>query len=703
LRRKFKWSSKLLPKRNRKPDAPTGKQTSPELSKIQKNIYRQATLAGLTIVLTIVILFAMTSAWYTNIVQTSGLVFEAEPWGFDGTITVENDPVQAAPGDEGVISMVVQNGSESLSTLSVNISKADMNTQEMQKRLFFYVDTHMTREKETMDRVYINNFEGYNYTVFGKGQLTLTEEISNAPQIKWQWVYDMLGYYVMANPIKDASGNITTMAVQDYLRPIEYNYDEATITYSTDADGNETADITAMEGMNWKDFLVSVSEKDGYPGKIDPSKAVNVAGKDYYPVDVEPDGSGVYAYLCSYSEVEWATDYDTSLGVIAHEKAKAEANNETIPPEDLKRIQNMATIRISAQNSDSTVVSVGTLTGLNKAIEDGMADVIQLSSGITLTEANPLVIPANTRTTIDLNGNTITGTNANGASIVASQGSSLTLTNGTITGQNAGNGKGRGIETTGAEVIMSDITMTGFDNGVYMGDHNKVDNKENELDSRVHMVNCNIDANWYGVFINGNGTNSEQKTQLIIEDSTISGDGYGITGSGNTNRSGTDIQISHSTIQQIPENGGTGAAIFHPQSDSTLTIADESTIEGYTGIALKGGHATISDATVTGYGVQHEDPKTYATKSGFADTADAVYIETNYEYDISLRITNSTLTCTESAAQEAQSLRVYEEDAANVIIEIISGTFDQKQNEKYLAEGSAQKQDNKKYVVTAAD
>ena len=99
MRRKFKWSSKLLPKQNKKSDLPSGKQTSPELNKIQKNIYRQAALAGLTVVLTIVILFAMTSAWYTNIVQTSGLVFEAEPWGFDGTITVENDPIQAAPGD----------------------------------------------------------------------------------------------------------------------------------------------------------------------------------------------------------------------------------------------------------------------------------------------------------------------------------------------------------------------------------------------------------------------------------------------------------------------------------------------------------------------------------------------------------------------------------------------------------------------------
>ena len=45
----------------------------------EKNIFMQIGLAFLTIVLTVVILFAMTSAWYTNIAQTSGLVFEVEP------------------------------------------------------------------------------------------------------------------------------------------------------------------------------------------------------------------------------------------------------------------------------------------------------------------------------------------------------------------------------------------------------------------------------------------------------------------------------------------------------------------------------------------------------------------------------------------------------------------------------------------------
>ena len=93
------------------------------LRKVRKNITRQALLALLTIVLTLVIVFAMTSAWCTNIAQTSGLVFEAEAWGFDGKITVAEGLTKAAPGDDGVVHLTVANNSDAISAISVNINK----------------------------------------------------------------------------------------------------------------------------------------------------------------------------------------------------------------------------------------------------------------------------------------------------------------------------------------------------------------------------------------------------------------------------------------------------------------------------------------------------------------------------------------------------------------------------------------------------
>lgn len=691
MRRKFNWSSKLLRQNKR-----TDKQSSPELSRLQKNIYRQAGLAGLTIVLTLVILFAMTSAWYTNIVQTSGLVFEAEPWGFDGTITVNEAPILAAPGDDGLISLTVENDSESISALSVNVSKAGMEP-EMKKRLFFYVDTHMTRDGETMDRVYLNEYEGYTYTVFGKGQLTLTEQMSNAPQIKWEWVYDVLGYYVMANPIKDGTGNIISMGIQDYLRPIEYDYDEATTVFSTDADGNQVVEIKTVDGKTSpQQFLAELALKDGYGDQFGVSNLVySDADKAYfYKIDVDEDDNGVYAYLCDYSDVQYHTQWDTDLGELAYQYKK---DPNSLTAEQTASLRHVVTLNISAQRSESSVVNVSTLSSLNKAIAEGYADVIRLSGDITLSETSPLVIPANTRAMIDLNEKTITGINTTGAIIYAQQGSSLTLMNGSIVGPGANTGAVRGIETVGSEVIMSNIKMSGFDQGVYMGDQNTVDGKANELDSRVHMVGCTIDANWYGVYINGNGTNSAQKTQLIIDNSIVRGDGYGITGNGTstgTGRWGTDIQIINGSLVE-QSSTREGAGIYQPQKDSTLTISD-SAVKGYTAIAMKGGSANIINSTVTGFGTSSIDPATVTSNSGFADTADAVYIDTGYGYEIRLDISgNSVLT-----SSAGKSLRVYKSGDENVFVQIVSGTFDQWQPDAYIAATSEQKTENGKSVIT---
>ena len=107
----------------------------PELDRVQKRIYRQAGLAGLTVILTIVILFAVTSAWYTNIVQTSGLVFQAESWGFDGEIIVDDTPIIAAPGDDGVVHLEVQNKADSVSAISLNISKANMTNVQARNNM----------------------------------------------------------------------------------------------------------------------------------------------------------------------------------------------------------------------------------------------------------------------------------------------------------------------------------------------------------------------------------------------------------------------------------------------------------------------------------------------------------------------------------------------------------------------------------------
>lgn len=659
-------------------------------------IYRQAGLAGLTVVLTIVILFAMTAAWYTNIVQTSGLVFEAEAWGFDGNIIVDETPITAAPGDNGNIYVQIKNEGDSVAAVSVNVSKTGMQEQ-MQKRLFFYVDAKMNRNAETMDRIYLNNSESYTYTLFSKGNLTLSDQISNGPRLKWQWVYDVLGYYVIAQKeeVTAQDGSVVTkMTIKEYLRPIEYDFDKATKTVDTEGD-DVTVTLSTVDGSTSPEiFIWQVSKRDGYPGEIDPIEdKISANGHAYYKVDVDESGYGIYAYLCSYSDIEVETAYDTKLGNLAYQQAKG----ETLKDEEKAMLSHTATLIVSAQKGESKVVSVSSQSTLEKAITQKTADVIQLDSNIILPADKPLMIPANTRVMVDLNGKTITS--LGDKAIQAAPGSSLTLTNGKLQGSE-GTETTYGIYTTGAEVVMSDVDIDGFQIGVYMGDNvNK-----NELDSRVHMVGCDITGETCAVFASGNGLLSDQKTQLIIDGCTLRSAGIVVSGNGDTagnGRWGTDIQILNSTlIGESQDEADKPGGVYHPQQDSTLLIHN-SEISAFTGVAIKGGNVTITDSAIEGNGREGlvDVEETGFVKSGYADTGDAVYIETNYGYEIVLRINGDSIL----KAQEGQSLHVYESTATNVSVTVESGKFyRQGVPDEYLAEGSTQEAPGDGYFVVKA-
>ncbi|MBQ3531610.1 MAG: hypothetical protein IJA05_06805 [Oscillospiraceae bacterium] len=628
-------------------------ENSEEIAKLNKNIFMQIGLAFFTIVLTVVILFAMTSAWYTNIAQTSGLVFEVEPWGFDGEIITSEKAVEAGPGDNGIVHLEAENNSDGIIDISVNVSKSGMSP-EMQKRMFFYVETSATREGETMERVYVNNHEGYTYTVFNQSSLTLTEKVSNAPKLKWQWVYDVLGYYVLGT---ENGGSIT---VEEYLRPIEYDYDKATFEKTVDDEGKPIYKLLTVDGETEpEDFLYMISATDGYEGNIDTNGSIG----GYYPVEVDENGYGVYAYLCSYSEIETAIMDDTKMGILAQKKA----NGESISEELTYRAQ----LNVSAQKNEAPAVSVGNAETLQEIIDSGDYNYVQLSSSINV---DSLEIPDGAKIMIDLGGNTISGTAAK--VVDAKPGSSVTMVNGTISGP----AEGTAVNAVGAEVNMSNINISGMHYGVYVGDSN--DN--NVLDSTVRIVGSTIETESCAVFVSGNGLASEQKTTVVIEKSTLKSEGIVISGNGTTTgngRWGTDINIIDSEI--INENG-IGAGIYQPQKDSTLTIYD-STVSGYTAIALKAGSAKIIDSTIAGTG-EHNTPA--FGNSGFSDTGDAVYIETGYGHDISLEIDENSVL--EHFDARSLSLRVFEKDAPFVKINIISGEFKEEQPEEYIAEGSVQ-------------
>ncbi len=690
--KRIKWPE-IIPDQNKQTD---------DIAIAKTRIIRQASLTVLTLVLTVVILFAMTSAWYSNVVQTSGLTFEAESWGFDGKITMGEEAIMAAPGDEGVIDLTVENQSDSVSALSVNVSKALM-ADEMQKRLYFYVDTHMNRDEETLERVYVNQFEGYTYYVFDNSFLTLTEEYSNAPVIKWEWVYDVLGYYVLGEPadvVTAADGTeVRKMNIDEYLRPIQYNFDDATTVINKDDQGNITVKLATVDGKKTpEEFLEELSETDGYPGEIDTEK--DVVFGNYYKVDVDESGYGVYAYLCSYSEIQEAIRYDTELGELAHKIAN---NAEGITPEDVKKLQHPATLTLSAQKDDDTVVTVSTVSGLQEAIAMGMSNVIQLNDDITIGAESTILIPENTRVMLDLNGNTLT--NQAGTAITAQPGSSLTLTGGTLL-QNVESGEEKpsstyGVRSVGAEVVMNQMTVQDFQYGVYVGDNAE----DNELDSRVYIKDSTVTGETCAAFISGNGLLTEQKSRLIIEGSELFSPNIVVSGNGDASgngRWGTDIQIINSKITgtKTDETSPCGVGIYQPQMKSILTIQN-STVSGCNGIELKGGIAKIHQSTITANGEYHEPE---VEGSGSTDTGDAVYIETSYGYEIQLYISgNSVLEHADHGTEkDCMSLRVFEEDAENVLIKITSGIFQEKQPDIYLEKDSVQEEKGDRFEITSS-
>lgn len=587
-------------------------QAKPTLRRMRKRIGLQACIAVLTIVLTVVIAFGVTAAWYTNVVQSGGLIFEVEKFGVNVDATLSGNTFKAQPGDEGVIGLEAKNSESGIVRVRVSVGKSGMD-EMMRKRLYFFVDAQSLRSGETMQRTYLTETDDYAYTLFAGNSLTLTQERHNAAQLKWCWVYDVLGYYVRGQA--DASGNV---AVAEYLRPIEYDYDRATFG----ADGK----LLTVDGTTTAEaFLTELSEADGYPGTIDLSKKTEA---NYHPVSVDANGYGVYAYLCTYDEVEQNTRYDTQLG--------SGENTDTYT----------ARLTVTAEQAEYAVREVADAEDFAAMMADESVQMVRLTQDVTLDDE--VAVSAGREVLIDLNGKTLT-TDHPWDAFNLEPTASLSIMNGTMAGDTVQNA----FRIQGSQLTLDHVNFSDYGIGICIWDEDG-----EGKNSVVRLTDCNITTTGYTIRINGNGTLSEQTTQLYIDGCTLTGDSYVITGNGSPEYNGTDIQIANSTLTVT--EGLIYAAIYHPQSDSTLNIYN-SDITAYTGVAIKGGAVTITDSRITGRGTVSQTPALGG--NGYSDTADAVYVETSYKYDISLTVRNCTLTSTAGKA-----LRVFEENSPYVTL-----------------------------------
>ncbi len=571
------------------------------LEKIRKSVRKQGLLAIATILLTVVMVFAMTTAWYTNVAQTNGLTFTTQSWGVnDVEIQVGTTAFEIYPGAVGVVPLTLTNKTATIASVGVSVvSNASNLADEMGKRMFFYVEQSQRKNGEYVDRTYISGGNvSYTFTLLPGETIHMDGSGYNAAPVKWTWVYDMLGYYISGT--KQPNGDV---AVSQYLRPIEYKYDEATF--------DENGRLLTVDGVTTVDaFLETLSGKDGYLGTIDTAA---VTEKGYYPVDVDENGTGIWAYLCTYTEIEQGILYDTQMA-------------QTMPSFQVQ-------LKFTTKNESTVQAQVGSVDQLQEALLDRTVDVIQLEKDLVLSES--IDVPSGTQAVVDLNGHTISmkdlteNQESEKVAFLTETDAQLVLINGKIEG--TGTGKEVAVKAIGAQITMSGMTLTNVYRGVDIKD------QLSQGDSVVRVSNSAISATNIGLFIQGNGEASDGITRLVVENCSIDGGYVAISGQGSSGAGnqlwGTDIQLTNCKLNANLK-GESWAGIYHPQQNSTLNIQGGQ-IHGYTGIAVKGGNVVIQDATIHGYGQANAAAD---AASGWTDTGDGIYLEAVYRWKATVEL-----------------------------------------------------------------
>ena len=601
----------------------------------------QIIVAFLAVVLALVLLFAMTTAWYTNVAKTSSLTFQTQSWGFDPEkISVQADAAAIYPGASGTIGLSVDNSERSDGArIQVSLDKSQME-EALQKRIYFYQDKAETyhfgpeEQEETTERTYISAAVGRDawYTLLPGEVLTLSEDYCSDAPVCWEWVNDLVGYYFYGSIVQTEQDGAQAVTAEEYIRPITYDYDRA--VFDLDPESGSYQQLLSVGEQSRDELLYQISVSDGFEGTIGqisqdegeaalvPCDPVVIPGETasgsrfYYPVAVEADGSGVWAYLCRFDEVEASILEDTAYD------------------QDPDKIQGMAVIDLTASVLSGETAVASDETELRAAMDDPMTDVvvlqndIYLKSGIEVSRQDGIVL--------DLNQYAIHYEGAESEyCLFTVQNSSLTILNGAITrngsGGSAGTTQSKAVESFGGAVTLSNVTVSAFDSAVVTSDMSCAE----PGDSRVRIFNCTLEALQTAVLLQGNGSVTQAETSVIIEESRIIGQGYiGISGQGTNNegdqRWGTELVVRNSKIE------GQWTAIYQPQQKAVTRLLD-CTLTGYTGIAVKGGTMTLSGCTVSGTG-NYSAAK--PSGGGWTDTGDGIYVEATYPWGTTVVLEN---------------------------------------------------------------
>lgn len=292
-------------------------------------------ITSLAVLMIGAILFALTSAWYTNTIQANEITLKTAKWNFDGTITLDGEDNSGTlglgdlyPGDTRLLPVTIQNKDTRGVNVRVEADKSKMESPEMQQRLYLYVEK--TDENGVTTRHYINSLSGYLYTVAAGQTLHITDvertlsanEAQNKNTLHLQWVYDMTGYFLLGT-VTEKDGTITvagkTADTQpEYLMPVTYDLDRAqfdadgklsSVSEYREATENSPAGYGSFDRKNYLKTLFEQYAKE-YNIKAAAYDENTKSYGNYYAVDVDANGYGVWLYLPDKTAIDATAKWD---------------------------------------------------------------------------------------------------------------------------------------------------------------------------------------------------------------------------------------------------------------------------------------------------------------------------------------------------------------------------------------------------------
>lgn len=293
-------------------------------------------VTGLAVLMIGAILFALTSAWYTNTIQANEITLKTAKWNFDGTITLDGEDNSGTlnlgdlyPGDTRPLPVTIQNKDTRGVNIRVEADKSKMASPEMQQRLYLYVEV-TDETTNTKTRRYINSLSGYLYQVNANQTLRITDaeltpkenEKQNKNTLHLQWVYDMTGYFLLGT-VTENNGTITvtgkTADTQpEYLMPVTYDLDRAqfdadgkpsSVSEYREATENSPAGYGSFDRKNYLKTLFEQYAKE-YNIKAAAYDEKTKSYGNYYAVDVDANGYGVWLYLPDKTAIDAAAEWD---------------------------------------------------------------------------------------------------------------------------------------------------------------------------------------------------------------------------------------------------------------------------------------------------------------------------------------------------------------------------------------------------------